>query len=192
MNYLSDDEINSLFFGRSEDAIARCAEKYGTYLQKTAADLTGDRRDGEECVNDVYLAAWNSIPPNRPASLQAYLTVLLRRAAIDRYKKSGRAKRIPGKLLSSLDELTDAVPVTESADEAYERKETARIIDGYVSSLSSRQRYIFMSRYYANRSVNEIAGRLKVSRSTVNKELTAIRDGLRKRFGEEGYNYEKP
>ena len=87
---LKDEEINALFFDRDEKAITEVDKKYGSYLKTVAADMAADKRDAEECVNDVYLAAWNSIPPNRPASLQAYLTVLIRHAALDVIKKSKR------------------------------------------------------------------------------------------------------
>lgn len=183
---LSDEEINELFFERDEKAIAEVDKKYGEYLKAIAANMTDDRRDAEECVNDVYLAAWNSIPPNRPVSLQAYLITLIRRAALDVIKKSKRARRIPKKLFRPLDELTDMIPGGD-AEDTLDNRELSGIINGYVSSLDSRQRYIFMSRYYVNRSVGDIAVKLGVSRSTVNKELALIRSNLKEKLSKEGY-----
>lgn len=183
---LKDEEINELFFDRDEKAITELDKKYGAYLKTVAADMTADRRDAEECVNDAYLAAWNSIPPNRPASLQAYLTVLIRHAVLDVIKKSKRARRIPKKLYAPLDELTDLIPGGD-ADSLLDARELAGIINGYISSLSSRRRYIFMSRYYVNRSIGEIAQRLDLSASTVKKELASIKAGLKEKLLQEGY-----
>lgn len=183
---LSDEEINGLFFERDEKAIAEVDKKYGEYLKAVAVNMTGDRRDAEECVNDAYLYAWNSIPPNRPASLQAYLTTLIRRAALDLIKKSKRARRIPKKLYAPLDELTDLIS-DGGADEMLDSRELSAVIDRYVRSLPSRQKYIFMSRYYVNRSVKEIAEKLDMSVSTVNKELSLIRSGLKEKITKEGY-----
>ena len=183
---LKDEEINALFFDRDERAIEEVDKKYGAYLKAVAAEMTADRRDAEECVNDVYLAAWNSIPPNRPASLQAYLTVLIRHAALDVIKKGKRARRIPKKLYAPLDELADVIP-DGSADSQLDERELGSIINGYISSLSSRRRYIFMSRYYVNRSIGEIAEKLDVSVSTVKKELASIKAGLKEKLLQEGY-----
>ena len=66
-------------------------------------------------------------------------------------------------------------------------RELSAVIDRYVRSLPSRQKYIFMSRYYVNRSVKEIAEKLDVSVSTVNKELSLIRSGLKEKITKEGY-----
>ena len=186
MDLLHDDEISQLYFDRNEQAIAETEKKYGKYLKKIAADMTDDRRDAEECVNDVYLSAWNSIPPNRPASLKAYLTVLIRRAAADVFRKDGRNKRIPKKLYSPLEELADVIfdDVTENE---LDNRGLSDAINSFVSQLSDRQKYIFISRYYVNRQVNEIAKKLNVSRSTVAKDLTEMKKSLKQWLDKEGY-----
>lgn len=187
MDFKNDEEINRLYFDRDEAAIAETEKKYGAYLKKIAADMTNDRRDAEECVNDVYLNAWNSIPPNRPNSLKAYLTVLVRRAAADVYRKNGRDKRIPKKLYSPLDELADILP-GDSAEDELDGKILSDIIRSFVSSLPTRRKYIFISRYYVNRKTGEIAKKLNVSRSTVAKELAQIKTNLKQKLESEGYN----
>lgn len=187
MDFKNDEEINRLYFDRDEDAIAETQKKYGAYLKKIAADMTDDRRDAEECVNDVYLKAWNSIPPNRPESLKAYLTALVRRAAADVYRKSSRSKSIPKKLFSPLDELSDILPGGNAEDE-YDNRILSDVIRSFVSSLPGRRKYIFISRYYVNRKTDEIAARLNVSRSTVAKELAQIKSDLKQKLQSEGYS----
>ena len=187
MDFKSDEEINRLYFDRDEAAIAETQRKYGAYLKKIASDMTEDRRDAEECVNDVYLDTWNSIPPNRPDSLKAYLTTLVRRAATDVYRKAGRDKRIPKKLYSPLDELADILPGGNAEDEL-DGKVLSDIIKSFVSCLPERRKYIFISRYYVNRKTEEIAKKLQISRSTVAKELAQIKSDLKKRLDSEGYN----
>ncbi|MBQ7699388.1 MAG: sigma-70 family RNA polymerase sigma factor [Clostridia bacterium] len=187
MDFINDEEINRLYFDRDEAAIAETQRKYGKYLKKIAADMTDDKRDAEECVNDVYLSAWNSIPPNRPDSLKAYLTALVRRAAADVYRRNGRDKRIPENLYSPLDELADILP-GDSAEDELDGKVLSDVIKSFVSSLPERKKYIFISRYYVNRKTIEIAKKLNVSRSTVAKELSQIKADLKKRLDLEGYN----
>ena len=70
---MEDSEIIGLFFSRSEEAVARTAEKYGTYCRSIARNILASREDTEECLNDTWLAAWDSIPPQRPDRLSVYL-----------------------------------------------------------------------------------------------------------------------
>ena len=63
MTRLEDSKIINLFFARSEQAIEELKCKYGAAVKKTAANILSDRLDVEECVNDTYLRAWNSILP---------------------------------------------------------------------------------------------------------------------------------
>ena len=89
---LKDQEIVALFWRRDERAVAAAREKYGAYLLRVAMGILPRRQDGEECVNDTYLGAWNSIPPQRPAVLQTYLGKLTRRIAIDRCRRNTAEK----------------------------------------------------------------------------------------------------
>ena len=68
MTHLEDSEIISLFYERSEQAIAELERKYGAAVRKTAANILDSKQDVEECANDTYLGAWNSIPPQNPNS----------------------------------------------------------------------------------------------------------------------------
>ena len=71
---MEDTQIVELFFSRSEEAISETSRKYGSYLRTIAHNVLPDSQDVEEVVNDVYLAAWNSIPPKCPPVLKYYLS----------------------------------------------------------------------------------------------------------------------
>ena len=66
-NKLPDDSaIVDLYLSRDESAVARTAEKYGARLRGIANKILQDPQAAEECENDTYLQAWNSIPPHEP------------------------------------------------------------------------------------------------------------------------------
>ena len=67
---MDDTQIIDLYWQRSERAIAETDAKYGAYCRMVTLNITGDTRDGEECVSDAWLAAWNSMPQARPAQPQ--------------------------------------------------------------------------------------------------------------------------
>lgn len=70
---MNDQKIIELFWERHESAISVTAEKYGKYCHTIAYNILFNHFDAEECVNDTYLGAWNSIPPQKPGNLTAFL-----------------------------------------------------------------------------------------------------------------------
>ena len=99
---MEDRQIVALYWDRNEAAIDHTDKKYGKYLAKIAFNILSDREDTQESVNDTYLAAWNSIPPNKPTVLSTYLGKLTRRISIDRFRKKSSQKRGGGEYALSL------------------------------------------------------------------------------------------
>ena len=184
---LSDDAIIALYWQRDEDAIKQTDIKYKNYLLSVAFNMLRDSGDCEECLNDTYLGTWNAIPPARPSVLKAFLTAIMRRVAVNIYNRRSRQKRVPSNLTDSLDELDFLIAHEDRVDSELESKQLAKVISDFVRSLPTRGRYIFMSRYYAAEPIDKIASALRVSRSTVNKEIAAIKHGLRQKLESEGY-----
>ena len=182
----SDDTIIELYWNRDERAIDETDLKYRRYLLSIAYNILYSNEDCEECLNDTYMGAWESIPPERPLNLKAYLTTIVRRVAVNRYKESKRQKRVPSNLTTSLEELA----YTLSDDTLINNDDTERlgaIISAYLRTLSQRRRYIFMSRYYMADSIDKIASDLSVSKSMINKEIALIKSGLKTALESEGY-----
>ena len=92
---IDDQKIIDLYWARNERAIIETERKYKKYLYTVAYNIVRNRLDCEECLNDTYLGAWNSIPPTRPNSLKAYLTVIMRRISINRYYSNSKKGVVP-------------------------------------------------------------------------------------------------
>jgi RNA polymerase sigma-70 factor (ECF subfamily) len=185
---LPDEAIVTLYWNRDETAIEETDFKYKNYLFSVIRNLLTDSMDCEECLNDTYLGTWNAIPPTKPAVLKAFLTTVARRAAIKRYHKARKKTAIPSELTVSLSELEDFLSDGGEVDTAFDGETLGRVLSDFLRSLNTRKRYIFMSRYYIADSIEKIARELKVSRSTVNKELAAIRKSLKEKLESEGYS----
>ena len=184
---LSDDQIVALYWQRDEQAIKQTDIKYRKFLLSVAYNIVHDTCDSEECLNDTYIGAWNSIPPARPTLLQAFLATIIRRTAIDCYKARKRQKRLTSELTVSLSEVEDFIAADDMHFET-DVKELGRVISDFVRSLSDRRMYIFMSRYYFARPIKEIAKLLDCSESTVNKEIAVIKRELKEKLEKEGYS----
>lgn len=91
---MDDDRIIEWFRNRDERAIEQTAAKYGSRLREISYGITGDRLTAEECENDTYLEAWNTIPPQNPTGyLYAYLARIVRHLSLDVCRKNSRLKR---------------------------------------------------------------------------------------------------
>ena len=182
----TDEEIIELYWNRDERAIDETDLKYRKYLFTIAYNILYSNEDSEECLNDTYMGAWNAIPPQRPLNLKAFLTTIVHRKAINRYNQTKRQKNIPSNMTVALDDLSYALADDAESDDI-DAKELGEVISAYLKTLSKRQRYIFMSRYYMAEPIEKIANDLSVSKSTVDKEIAIIKAGLKETLEKEGY-----
>lgn len=93
---MEDEKIVQLYWDRDERAIPETAAKYGSYCTSIAQNILGSAEDAEECVNDTYISAWNSIPPYRPGNLCTFLGKLTRNLSLNRYRYNTARKRGTG------------------------------------------------------------------------------------------------
>jgi len=184
---ISDEKIIELFFARDEKAIEETDFKYKNYLYTVAYNIVKDRLDCEECLNDTYLGAWNAIPPARPHVLKAFLTTIMRRVAVNKYHHNQRKNNIPSEMTVSFDELESVIVEDNSRDVQFDPEHLGEVISEFVRSLNKRRKFIFMSRYYLSEPIDKIASSLKVSRSTINKELAFIKSKFKEKLESEGY-----
>ena len=102
---MDDHAIVALYWARDERALTETAAKFGAYCRKIAMNLLASPPDAEEVENDTWLAAWDSMPENRPARLAPYLGRITRNLALDRLDQAAAQKRGGGQAALLLDEL---------------------------------------------------------------------------------------
>jgi RNA polymerase sigma-70 factor (ECF subfamily) len=178
---MDDERIIDLFWQRSEEALTAVAERFGAYCRKIAANILRDDGDSDECVNDTWLRAWNSIPPARPSRLDAFLGKITRNIALNRYAAANTAKRGGGAVEIALDELAE-IPVPDTADEG----EITRAIDSFLLSEPPEQADIFVKRYFYLRSVRGIAAEYGYKESKLASALFRMRSRLKVHLESEG------
>ena len=176
---VDDKQIIQLYWEREERAILETDYKYGSFLLRVANNILNDKADSEECRNDTYLGIWYSIPPNRPAVFPAFITKIMRNIAINKYKEKTRQKRIPSEMILSIESLHNTLPAEDILPSDYSTMELAGIINEYLSRLTSRQKYIFVGRFYMGDKPEVIARELHVNVSTIYRAIDKIRKGLK-------------
>ena len=158
---MEDRQIVDLDWARSESAIEQSDRKYGKMLTGISVSLVPTLQDAQECVNDTYLAAWNSMPTERPIYLGAFLSKLTRRISISRYRTEKAKKR--GGADVFIDELTESVPSDFDLSAEYENQRLADALNRFLFSLDEEKRYVFIRRYYYSDPMEKIARELSVS-----------------------------
>ena len=184
---MSDQEIVELCWSRSEHAVDKMAEKYGSYCYSIAFNILVNREDAEESVNDTYLAAWSTIPPKRPVMLSTFLGKLTRRISIDRLRRRTADKRGGGEIDLVLEELEYCIAGNQNMESDYIHKELAATINRFLDTLPQTERNVFLCRYWYLDSVIDIASYFDFSQSKVTSMLHRIRRKLRTQLEREGY-----
>ena len=184
---LSDHEIIELYWQRNENAIVQTDLKYHGFLMNVAQMILHNLQDSEECLNDTYLRTWNVIPPTRPTMLRAFLATIMRRCAIDVYRKNTNSSQVPQGLAVSFDDVGDILIGGGDAYTEESCKQLACVIDRYLANLPSRTRYVFISRYYFAMPVKQIARQLDCGVATVHREIAQIKCSLAEYLKKEGY-----
>jgi len=169
---MKDETIVMLYWKRNENAIRETEIKYGKYCYTIAYNILHSREDSEECVNDTWVGAWNTIPPERPSKLQCFLARITRNIAVDRYRYEGAQKR-GAEVESAIDEYWECVPDTDApVDDELVLKQA---INGFLAGLDSRTRVIFMRRYWYSMSVKDIADSMRLSEGHISVILHRTR-----------------
>ena len=178
----TDRRIIDLYFARNEQAIAETDRCYGGFCLRVALGILDDRRDAEECVNDTWLKAWNSIPPIRPRSLRAFLAKIVRNLSLQRLEYNKAAKRNRD-FEVALEELGDCIPMRdEDADQL------PALLDQFLSRLEEPEWQLFCGRYWHGQSVKELARTHGLTPKAVTMRLFRTREKLRLFLTERGYH----
>ena len=183
---MKDSEIIKLFFQRNSMAISETQSKYGCTCGRIAYNILHNHEDSEECVNDVWLKTWDSIPPNRPQSLATYLGKITRNISINKYKMKYAGKRAEGEFAVSLDELDECVPGGETMDMEEQARLIGKSISEFLHTQKELARKVFVCRYFYCDSVSEIAERFDISESHVKSLLFRTRSKLKTHLEREG------
>lgn len=185
---MEDKAIVALYWQRDQEAIRATQGKYGAYLSKIAWQILSDREDSEECVNDTYLKAWNSMPIQRPAVLSTYLGKIVRDCAIDRFRHRHRQKRQASEYALSLEELAECLSGRDATQEAVDLHLLGEAIDTYLRTLPPSARRAFVARYYYMDPIRAVAADQGLGLSQAKSLLHRTRLELREHLRREGFS----
>lgn len=185
---MTDEKIVELYWERSEEAIKETDKQYGRYFHYIAKEILQDEEDAKEIVNDTYLKAWNSIPPERPNPLKAFLGRITRQLSLNQLEQNKAQKRGGGQYLLALDELAECIPDGSGSEDLASNIDLTDAINRFLRNLPIEQRRIFIKRYWYMSSITDTATSFGMSESKVASILFRVRNKLKEQLTKEGFD----
>ena len=183
---MDDKQILDMLWQRNERAIDAMQLTYGKYCRYIAVRIAENEQDADEILNDTWLCAWNTIPPQHPEPLKGYLGALARNLAINRATQN-RAQKRAGQTALCLDELAECVPDDGSALDTSEQVHLRDTLNAFLSSLPQKTRRIFLGRYWYNEPLCELADAYGMRENAVANLLLRTRKKLKHTLEKEGF-----
>ena len=187
---MEDNQILSLYRNRDEGAIEATAKKYGGYCAGIAGKILDIREDVEEVLNDTWLRAWSTIPPENPTHLKLYLARIARNLSYDKFRSQSREKRGGGVITVALDELAECIPAWGCPDDALDAGELRVAVNRFLGTLPDRDRQVFLRRYFHVEETEAIARIMGIRETGVRTILSRTRKKLKRYLEKEDLYYE--
>ncbi len=149
---MDEKQIIAMLWNREEDGIKALQDQYAAKLKMLAGHFVS-AQDAEECMNDVLLAVWDSIPPNRPDNLFAYSARICRNKALNMIRSMERQKR-KAEVVELSNELQNIIP-----DKVEQESLLTELINEFLEQERAQERYLFVHRYWFGESIENCAGR---------------------------------
>lgn len=170
-----DEALETAFSRREAAAYERAYEQFGSRMYTTALRVLRDRELARECVQDVLLHLWRKGSAYSPArgSLEAFLVVCVRNAALARVRDDARRRALLAEQLPVSDSTTDPDPF-----------EHAHVTNA-LSRLTEAQAQSIQLAYYRGMTHTEIAAALKEPVGTIKSRISSALRTLREALAKE-------
>ncbi len=134
----------------------------------------GSEQDIEECVQDVFIEAWNNIDrfDESRGSMKTWLLILCKYRALNVKKSLMRKRKVVDfeeVQLSSKGDIEENLLFKERKDEIIQA----------VNSFNSIDKEVFLRRYFLEQSIEYICSHMELSRQAVDNRLWRGRKRLR-------------
>ena len=181
---MNDKDIIQLFFARSQQALTELSQKYGKLCFHIALNILKCNEDAEECENDTYLKTWNSVPPDNPTYLNAYVSRIVRNLALSKYRYNHRKMR-DNHLQVYLSELQDCIPASQDVETSADDTVNYAIYD-FLLKQDFITRVLFIQRYFYMESISNLSRKYGLKESNISTKLNRTRAKLKQYLEGEG------
>jgi len=188
MKEINEERILLMLKKSPGEGISMALDAYGGPVKTICKNILFDcsPEDIEEAVADSFVRLWESIDrfkANEGYSLKSFLYGITRHTALDKRRV---LKKEPSTL--PVEEVVMKADIDLESD--FARKLNDNIVHHSVNSMGEPMRSVFILRYFYFEKVNDIAGRLGISRKVVENHLYRGKGKLKCELTERGIQYE--
>ncbi|GAA4444911.1 RNA polymerase sigma-70 factor [Ravibacter arvi] len=134
--------------------------------------IVKDEAEAENMLQDVFIKIWERRHQIKPElNFNSYLYTCLRNVSFDFLKKMEKEQVLKQRYFERMGE--------QEQDESYEYEIRMSHLDSAVESLSTKRKQILKMSLEENKSYQEIASSLKISKNTVKNQLVKARQFLK-------------
>jgi RNA polymerase sigma-70 factor (ECF subfamily) len=162
-----------------QDALARLYDETSSLVNGLLLRILAHQQDAEEVLLDVYMKAWKyaSSYSEKRGSVQAWLLIMARNAAIDRIRAR---KAQPATLSMEPEAFPEPASMDATPEEASVMRERRRRVQQVLNELPPEQREVVVLSFFGGLTHAELAERLGEPLGTVKSR---VRMGLAKLRG---------
>jgi len=182
---LTNEKIIDLFSERSEQAIKELSLKYGSLCKNIAFNILHNKCDAEECESDTYLKVWNTIPPQKPQCLIAYVSKIARNISLNSLKYYNQKKR-NADIDTLFSELCECIPSNKNLAQITEDIIISKAINEFLRALDNQTRVLFVQRYFYMETAESLSKRFGLSASNVSTKLNRTRTRMKSYLSKKG------
>ena len=148
--------------GQREDALQELHDRHAGELWRFAMGLTQDRQLAEDIVQEVLLKAWKDpgLGQRNRTAARAWLYTATRNLIIDRWRRAA----------SQHEQRMQDAPEQSVADATSVVLDRCLIAEA-LAGLSAEHRCVINAAFYEDRSIADIAARLRTPRGTIKSRL---------------------
>lgn len=167
----------------NELEIEKIMKNYNSYIYTIIhqSHLTFQKEDVEEIIIDVYLTLWNNrerLDINK--SMSAYIAGITKNLML---KKCRNKKQI-----ENIEDYSEQLSSIQNIELDYLESQQNQLIMNELEKMKKEDKDIFISYYYEQRKIKEIAIIFALSESKIKSKLFRIRKKLNKILKEGGYD----
>lgn len=173
-NYIVNNELE----------MEKIIKDYNNYISTIIhnSHFTFLKEDEEEIIIDVYLTLWNNKQKlNVNKSMSAYIAGITKRLILKKCRTN--------KQIENIEDYSDELVEWQNIELNYFESQQNQLILNELEKIKAIDREIFVSYYYEEKKIKEIAIIFDMSESKVKSKLFRIRKKLNRILKKGGYDY---
>ena len=172
LSNLSDEELQKLISLRNEMAFEVIFDRYWKRLYSYSYKIYREEEVCEDIVQEIFIHIWTKKETLAIKNVPAYLNIAVRNKVFKTLAKQSYNH--------PFFEVLDNLPATYlQADYNLIWKEFFKSYEALLNSLPQQRKTIFRMRYQEDKSTNDIASQLGISKKTVQNQLSLAFDQLK-------------